>query len=114
MRYILPEAKKPMERLSGDQKGKSAFSVPARGCASVLSSGRSHNWRLPSPDATKAMRRPFGESAKASGAGVEGVLISTRISGDAGGGVSRKCTKPNVSAMIVVETATIHARTADA
>ena len=48
----LPCAKNPRLRLSGDQKGKLASSVPANGCAAVESSGRTQSWgalRRPSP-----------------------------------------------------------------
>ena len=50
MRWSLLEAKNPIERLSGDPNGKRAPSVPAIGCASVLSSARSHKRGGPSPD----------------------------------------------------------------
>ena len=39
-----PEAKKPIDLLSGDENGKIASSVPAKGCAVTESIGRSHSW----------------------------------------------------------------------
>src|SRR4029077_16146330 len=60
----LPPAKNPMNRLSGDQKGKPAPSVPARGCACNESRGRTHKSDFPSGlVATYANRPPSGESA---------------------------------------------------
>src|SRR5207245_1989764 len=60
----LESAKNPMERLSGDQKGKEAPSVPSRGRADRESSGRTHRSSLPSGvRATKASRRPSGDTA---------------------------------------------------
>src|SRR5262249_29265114 len=47
MRLSLRSAKNPSERLSGDQKGYEAFSVPGRGCAVSESSRRNHNLRVP-------------------------------------------------------------------
>jgi len=57
-RLSLAVAVNPIERLSGDQNGKSAPSVPASGCASVLSSARKQRRFGPSPEATKTMYRP--------------------------------------------------------
>ena len=62
-RFSAPPAKKPTERLSGDQKGSVAPSVPASGCAVVVASDRSHRRDAPSPEATKTICRPSGESA---------------------------------------------------
>src|SRR5262245_59870066 len=56
-------AKKPMERLSGDQKGPLAPSVPASGLDSVESSGRTQSWYLPPVAAVKARERPSGDTA---------------------------------------------------
>src|SRR5215831_1302827 len=47
MRLSLKSAKNASERLSGDQKGYVAFSVPGRGCAVSESSRRNHNLRVP-------------------------------------------------------------------
>ncbi len=74
-----------MDRPSGDQNGRRAPSVPAKGCAVVVASDRSHR-RFGSPEATNTICRPSGESANDSVAA--GVTISTRVSG---GGVSRRC-----------------------
>src|SRR5439155_23311474 len=60
----LPPAKNAMNRLSGDQNGNDAPSVPGRACASTPSSGRIQIWdaaRLLA--ATNARRRPSGDSA---------------------------------------------------
>ena len=43
MRFSLLSAKNPMDRLSGDQNGRDARSVPANGRADGESSDRSHN-----------------------------------------------------------------------
>jgi hypothetical protein len=43
MRFSLVPAKNPIDRLSGDQNGDVARSVPANGLANVESSRRSHN-----------------------------------------------------------------------
>ena len=47
MRFSLASAKKPMERLSGDQKGKVASSVPGIGCGVRLSIERKKSCCLP-------------------------------------------------------------------
>src|SRR6202521_6358131 len=60
----LHTAKNPMNRLSGDQKGKAAPSVPARGWGCNESSGRTHKSSFPSGVvATYAKRRPSGDRA---------------------------------------------------
>src|SRR5262245_8803304 len=56
-------AKKPMKRLSGDQKGKIAPCVPLSSLASVESSGRTQSWSLPPVAAVKARWRPSGDTA---------------------------------------------------
>jgi hypothetical protein len=58
-----PFAKNPRNRLSGDQKGNEAPSVPVSGWADTPASGRTHSMFAPEEVATKAMRRPSGESA---------------------------------------------------
>src|SRR5687768_11583842 len=88
-RFSLPSAKNPTDRLSGDQKGEAAPSVPASGCAVVDASDRSQRREAPSPDAAKTIWRPSGETEKEMGSAVAGVLISTRISGSDGAGISR-------------------------
>src|SRR5262249_2507953 len=58
-----PSAKNPRKRLSGDQNGWKAPSVPASCCAESASRGRTQRRFLPSEaDATKARRRPSGET----------------------------------------------------
>ena len=86
-RFSAPSAKKPMERLSGDQKGAFAPSVPGNMVAEVVDSGRNQSRCTPAFSATNASCRPSGESAKSAGSLVSGVLISTRVSS---GGVSRR------------------------
>src|SRR5512132_2932061 len=61
---ILPPAKNPMERLSADQKGELASSVPASGCAVTDSRARTHRTTLPSVILRRTTRRPSGETAK--------------------------------------------------
>src|SRR5206468_12589155 len=62
IRFNFPSAKKPTDFASGDQKGKSAFSVPASGCAATLSSGCTQSCLFaPGAPATKAIRPPSGE-----------------------------------------------------
>ena len=73
-------AKNPIDRLSGDQNGNDAPSVPASGDASPVSSERSHSIGRPSDDATNASFSPSGESANDTRSVVGGVVISTRIS----------------------------------
>src|SRR5262245_42806293 len=64
----LESAKTPMERLSGDQKGYEAPSVPSNGRAVREARGRTQSRSLPSPvRATKASRRPSGESTTGPG-----------------------------------------------
>jgi hypothetical protein len=109
MRFSLPSAKNPIDRLSGDQKGEIAPSVPAKGCAVTASSGRIQRRDAPSPEATKTSFRPSGEIANERASLVNGVLMSTRISGS-GAGLSRKriiASDANPSAKIP---ATLHAR----
>src|SRR5262245_7570607 len=81
MRLRLLSAKKPTDRLSGDQKGNSAPSVPGRERAETESSLRSHNRDWPSTVATNTIFCPSAEMASDTGSVVGGVLISTRISG---------------------------------
>jgi hypothetical protein len=59
----LPTAPNAIARLSGDQKGSSASSVPGSGRASSESSERSHSGRFPSDvRPLKTSMRPFGET----------------------------------------------------
>jgi hypothetical protein len=60
----LPAAKQPMRRLSGDQNGTVAPSVPVSGWATLESSFRTQSCTLPEGSvAVKARRRPSGETA---------------------------------------------------
>src|SRR5215471_4315312 len=62
--FSFPFAKNPMKRLSGDQKGRPAPSVPARGFPCNESIGRTHKRDCPScAEATYARSRPSGEIA---------------------------------------------------
>src|SRR5262245_49913725 len=90
IRFNLPSAKYPTDRLSGDQNGVAAPSVPASGCADVADSDRSQRREGPLPDATKTIWLPSGESENENGSVVGGVTISVRISDATGGGASRR------------------------
>src|SRR5262245_38614639 len=61
--FSLPGAKKPMKRLSGDQKGKLAPSVPASGFASAALKARTQSCTLPPVVAVKASHFPSGDTA---------------------------------------------------
>src|SRR5262245_57836317 len=61
--FSFPCAKNPMNRLSGDQKGDSAPSVPGNDLAVSKSSERIQSDSLPSEKAVKAMWRPSGDIA---------------------------------------------------
>src|SRR2546421_9721405 len=84
IRFSLPPAKKPIDRLSGDQNGYLAPSVPVNGRASAESSDLSHSRGWPSPEATNVSCLLSGESAKDIGSSVAGVTMSVRISGASG------------------------------
>src|SRR5687768_4924654 len=56
-------AKNPTNRLSGDQKGFEAPSVPASGRAEAPESGWTHSKLVPEEVATNATRRPSGDNA---------------------------------------------------
>src|SRR6516165_3905769 len=69
-----PPAKNPRKRLSGDQNGDDAPSVAASASGANVSRERTHKTNLPSLfAATKAIRRPSGETA--TGAVVPGVVV---------------------------------------
>src|SRR6516225_11540067 len=58
----LASAKNAIQRLSGDQNGSVAFSVPASGCATSESTGRTHNSSLPVVSTKlRTSHRPSGE-----------------------------------------------------
>src|SRR5437016_6016523 len=96
IRFSLPPAKKPIDRLSGDQNGYLAPSVPGNGRASAESSDLSHSRVGPSPEATNASCLLSGESAKDIGSSVAGVTMSVRISGASG--AMRKYGRPTATA----------------
>ena len=92
-------AKNPRLRLSGDQKGKLASSVPASGWAAVESRGRTHSCGVsPATVATNASLLPSGDRAILSGskACCSGGRMLTR-NGLAGTGARN--TKPMANAM---------------
>src|SRR5437870_7898061 len=92
--FTLPAAKNPMKRLSGDQKGRVASSVPESGCALIESSGRIHKRVFPEASvAAKARRSPSGEIAK------EPKLAFS------GGGTNRRTARDSVGARRKYETA---------
>src|SRR5262245_18867830 len=70
IRLRVPAAKNPIERLSGDQKGNTAPSVPDMGRPDTESSERSHSCNRPSSVAAKTIFWPSGESANESGSDV--------------------------------------------
>jgi len=93
MRFSLPSAKKPTDRLSGDQKGRSAPSVPGNRRASIESTGRVHNLVAPSETVTNAIMRPSGETAALrlppnANSVPRGGLISKRRARPSGAGLS--------------------------
>src|SRR5262249_34882849 len=72
--------KKPIERLSGDQNGYNAPSVPASGCAVTEFNGRSHNRGKPFSAATNTIQFPSGDKATDIASKFAGVTIPSRIS----------------------------------
>src|SRR3954467_1845661 len=59
-----PSAKNPIDRLSGDQNGPAAPSVPGSSCGATLSSDRMNRRLRPVAGLKRnAMRRPSGETA---------------------------------------------------
>src|SRR6266508_4495413 len=63
--FSFVSAKNATERLSGDQKGAAAPSVPASGTALESASGRTQrNGRPSAPRAANAIERPSGDTAK--------------------------------------------------
>ena len=80
----LPAAKKPIRRLSGDQNGSNAPSVPLICCALDADSARTQSLSFPSgPKATKASRVPSGETEKllCSKYQLDGGRIDERVGG---------------------------------
>src|ERR1700722_21031630 len=62
--FSLDGVKKPIDRLSGDQNGLDANSVPARGFASSESNARTQTINFPFKKTVKASLRPSGDTAK--------------------------------------------------
>src|SRR5262245_37338460 len=70
----------PTDRLSGDQNGCDAPSVPASGRADTASKDRSQRLDFASDTARKTTIVPFGDMADAAGFEVGGVVTSRRTS----------------------------------
>src|SRR5579862_3984007 len=63
--FLSEPASKAMKRLSGDQKGAQASSVPGSGCAVGESKSRSQSWERPlASTATNATLLPSGDTLK--------------------------------------------------
>src|SRR5215212_6228405 len=80
-RFNLLFAKKPIDRLSGDQNGYSPPSVPCSARGAVTSSDRIHNCGPRGPSAVNATCVESGEIANDLEPVVPDVLICNRISG---------------------------------
>src|SRR5438094_726337 len=94
----LATVKNPMKRLSGDQKGKSAPSVPANGCAERELSDRIQSCVLPEESvATNARRLPSGDTAKAPNSVFSGGR-SESSKGLECGEPARKCSTARITA----------------
>src|SRR5258708_40338633 len=78
MVFSLDGVTKPIDRLSGDQNGWAAFSVPARDFASSESSARTQSITLPFQTAVNASLRPSGETAKESKDAFSGGRMESR------------------------------------
>src|SRR5262245_52871329 len=105
IRFNLLSAKNPIDRLSGDQNGNWAPSVPGSGRAAPESSGRNHIRDCRSVLATKATARPFGEIATDVGVIEGGVSMSRRISAGAGARLSVHAATPAAAAAASATTA---------
>src|SRR5262245_43223452 len=81
IRFSLPSAKNPRDRLSGDQNGNEAPSVDANACGDTDRKERIHNLERPSAVTSNTIFSPSGEIASDAGLEVGGVVISRRISG---------------------------------
>lgn len=77
--------KKAISRLSGDQKGSTALSVPARGVISRLSRARTQICCFPSFRRTTAMARPSGETARDMMRALSGSRMFMRATGSSAG-----------------------------
>ena len=84
--FSFRSAKKPTNRLSGDQNGCAAPSDPAMACGTSESSERIHNARGPfARTVVNAIRRPSGEIACVRSNVVPGGGSIVKIDGAAGG-----------------------------
>ena len=83
--FSLASAKKAISRLSGDQKGSTALSVPARGVISRLSRARTQICCFPSFRRTTAMARPSGETARDMMRALSGSRMFMRATGSSAG-----------------------------
>src|SRR5579864_7845690 len=77
--FSLFGTKKPIDKLSGDQNGQDACSVPTRGFASRESSARTQRIILPFNTAVNASLRPSGETEKDSNEAFSGGRMERRI-----------------------------------
>jgi hypothetical protein len=97
-RFNLPVAQKPMLRLSGDQNGKKAPSVPGSARASRVSSERTQSidWLPPLPEAKNASFLPSGESASQGWLNVppSGGWIWNRVTSGRGGASRSAARRP--------------------
>src|SRR5262245_64351145 len=80
MVFSWPSAKKPTDRLSGDQNGKDALSVPGSARGATASKLRSHSCDFPFEVAANTIGRPSGDTASEVASVVGGVEISKRSS----------------------------------
>ena len=84
IRLILSTTKKPRERLSGDQNGYAAFSVPFSGFASSESKSRTQSICLVPESPENAIWRPSGEITEDRMSTPEGGRMETLNSSRAG------------------------------
>ncbi len=92
----LPFAKNPMNRLSGDQNGLRAPSVPGSEWAGIASSGRTYNIGCCARAAAEnARRRPSGEAAKVAMVVPSGAATENRTGGGGESGCNIHAVNPN-------------------
>ena len=102
--FSFPLTLKPMDRLSGDQNGCAAPSVPSNCCVAVdpiCLTKRPVSLAL--VEATKATKRPSGEIDTKYAFGMIGVLMKNRIS--SGGGVPRKYRRVGTAIAMMISAA---------
>ena len=97
-----------MARLSGDQNGSVAFSVPANGFAETVFNDRTHRRDCLSDVATKASIFPSGDSAIAVGSMVGGASISKRTSSGSRTGRREDHKDTATAAALAIITAVTH------